>query len=355
LSTRVPDIGLYTESIHHFIETLALGLAEEGRCTVHVISVDRPRPPFSDDPEGRLRLALRPEIRLHELRAAPIPLDFLFVHLTDYAFVSRKLLSWARRARKWGIMTENHYRGGRLSRLKEVVRGLPYSLLADRAVFQAAPQAPAPFRVRHRLHYAPTAHPQFLYGGELQRKMFSEVAADDPRRWRLAFFGNLAPSARTAILRRVQAALAARGIGPATAPTETPTGTPVLWMEYGEGASGRGVTPDEYIDLMTQSDFALSPPGYNVWTHRTAEAVLRGVIPIMERPEQDNLGLIDGESCIEVHAGRWEEAVARALAMTPEQIAAMRRTVLEKCRTQLLFPAYARRIFDRMTSERSRS
>ncbi|MEZ5304520.1 MAG: exostosin family protein [Verrucomicrobiales bacterium] len=40
------------------------------------------------------------------------------------------------------------------------------------------------------------------------------------------------------------------------------------------------------LAVMQRSRFCLSPEGYGYWTHRTAEALCCGAIPILQHPER---------------------------------------------------------------------
>ena len=104
-----------------------------------------------------------------------------------------------------------------------------------------------------------------------------------------------------------------------------------VWVEYGnhESSGPRGLEPMEYMALLADMDFCISPPGWGLnWTHRTVEALVRGAIPIIEDPQLYSLGLRDGETCLLVKNNDWAEATRRALAMPAAEVLRMRRLVL---------------------------
>jgi hypothetical protein len=74
----------------------------------------------------------------------------------------------------------------------------------------------------------------------------------------------------------------------------------VKWHEYGgwESSVPRGIEPMDYVQVLSDMDFCLSPPGWDWYTHRTVEALVRGSIPVIEDPQVYGLDLADGENCI---------------------------------------------------------
>jgi hypothetical protein len=111
-----------------------------------------------------------------------------------------------------------------------------------------------------------------------------------------------------------------------------------------------GVAPREFVRLLTDSDFTLCPRGYSLVTHRPVEALLRGSIPVLAEEEIDlyGIGLVDGENCIGVPAGRWAETVARLTEADEDDILRMRSRAFAMFEHRLAYDALARRMRHRV-------
>jgi hypothetical protein len=126
----------------------------------------------------------------------------------------------------------------------------------------------------------------------------------------------------------------------------------MYWHEYSDAAPN-GLAPEEFVKLLTQSDFTLCPRGYSVVTHRPIEALLRGSIPVLASDELDLYGidLEDGMNCIGVRDGRWSEAVQRILAADENSMVAMRTRIHAMFRAKLAYDAIAERIRSRVGAQ----
>lgn len=331
-------IGIYSDQVLQFIETCALFIAESDLCEVSVITqTDLSR--FSESSEHRwscTRLLADPRIQLRDRNAEPTPLDWLLIHMECHKRVRNPRLDrWVRAAGRIGCLTVPELRADLRGVVRELVRGFPYIMQARAVVLQVERGRRHPyFFVPRKAYFTPSTHPQFLTSPAYRQAMFGERPSLTPfRRFRLGFIGNRQPPERDAVLRRIRYWLERQPairlheeFGPET--NEPDGSLDVLWIEYGDDDSRRGLPPDRYIDALDSLDFCLCPLGWGGnWTHRVVEALLRGAIPITENEDRYNLGLIDREHCIVVHGGDWEEAVERALKLTPECIAEMRRKI----------------------------
>jgi hypothetical protein len=117
-------------------------------------------------------------------------------------------------------------------------------------------------------------------------------------------------------------------ISPAGDALSVRPGKRMFWCEYSDAEPG-GLTPVQFVQTLTQSDFTLCPRGYSLVTHRPLEALLRGSIPVLDAGELDLYGvdLVDGRNCIAVGEAGWPAAVERIKALRDDEVAAMRRHV----------------------------
>jgi hypothetical protein len=184
-------------------------------------------------------------------------------------------------------------------------------------------------------------HSQFLH----DRRMFETIHARD---WRpdttrpvlASFLGSRDPAVREHILASV------RSLFRSDAPVATRgNAKKMYWHEYSDAAPN-GLAPEDFVKLLTESDFSLCPRGYSLVTHRPIEALLRGSIPVLASDELDLYGvdLEDGTNCIGVSDGRWTESVERVLAMDESSIVSMRSRIHAMFDAKLDYAAIAERI-----------
>jgi len=199
-------------------------------------------------------------------------------------------------------------------------------------------------------------HPNFFREPPLFQEMFgADCDGRNSRPLRLVFSGNPEPESRRRLINRVFQTI--RGI-PRTrvlrhyeelAP-ESSAGSErrVLWMVREDSHDPKWylrtdvVPPAKWPGVLRQCDFVFCPPGYEKKTHRVVESLLQGVIPILDCPEEYEIGLEDGKNCLRVAADRWDPAVERALQMSPADVLQMRAAVMETRNSRLL-PAAAGR------------
>ena len=182
-------------------------------------------------------------------------------------------------------------------------------------------------------------HSQFLHDPALYAAMHArDWDPRSPRRYRINFLGSQDPASRSQVLDLVRPLFRAAAGVPQT-----------FWHEYSD-ADPVGVAPREFVRLLTDSDFTLCPRGYSLVTHRPVEALLRGSIPVLAREEINLYGmdLVDGENCIGVREGRWDEAVRHIVAMDAPLIERMRRNAHAMFDRRLDYDALARRIRHRV-------
>jgi hypothetical protein len=119
----------------------------------------------------------------------------------------------------------------------------------------------------------------------------------------------------------------------------------LFWHEYSDDRpSALGLA--EYLDILSQSDFTLCPPGYSLVTHRPLEAMLRGSIPVLNSNELDlyDIDLEDGVNCITADPGGWPAAIDRLFQMDESDIIAIRNTIFSILPDKVAYPASSRQM-----------
>jgi hypothetical protein len=186
-------------------------------------------------------------------------------------------------------------------------------------------------------------HAKFLQDRTLFDAMHArDWEVDQARPIRVNFLGSRDPLARGRILDSVEPFFS-RPASPAS------PGQRMLWHAYTD-ANPAALSQQEFLRVLTDSDFTLSPPGYSLVTHRPVEALLRGSIPILHRSELDlyDMNLKDGVNCVAVEEGQWAQAMARVLAMSPVSIVAMRHAVRGDLLDRVSYPTLSREICVRL-------
>ena len=194
------------------------------------------------------------------------------------------------------------------------------------------------FKTRQTIGF--DVHSQFLHDSRMFQAIHALDWSPDAKRPILAsFLGSRDPVVRESILASVRHLFRSDAL-----PTEDGAKR-MYWHEYSDAAPN-GVAPEEFVKVLTQSDFTLCPRGYSLVTHRPIEALLRGSIPVLASDEFDLYGidLEDGTNCIGVRDGRWSEAVERILATDESSILAMRTRIRAMFGAKLAYEAVAKRI-----------
>jgi hypothetical protein len=185
-------------------------------------------------------------------------------------------------------------------------------------------------------------HSQFLHDPALYRAMHARDWVPQGRRSiRANFLGSRDPAPRTRILDAVRPLFrTADGSRPFAADGKT-----MFWHEYSD-AVPTGLPPEQFVRLLTDSDFTLCPRGYSLVTHHPIEALLRGSIPVLASNELDLYGieLADGVNCIAVRDGDWAQAVRRLESMSETEIVDIRRRIEAMFERDLAYDRMTRRI-----------
>jgi hypothetical protein len=122
-----------------------------------------------------------------------------------------------------------------------------------------------------------------------------------------------------------------------------------MWKAYSD-EKPEALPESEFVEILSNSDFTLAPPGYSLVTHRPIEAMLRGSIPILNEREAPiyEIGLRDGVNCLLVRNDDWGAATSRALHSSQPEIEQMRRNVLEVRNAYLDYPVLSAAICRRL-------
>ncbi|MCP5418091.1 MAG: hypothetical protein H6965_13440 [Chromatiaceae bacterium] len=183
-------------------------------------------------------------------------------------------------------------------------------------------------------------HSQFLLDPSAFRKIHAQDWSTEAKRPISAnFLGSRDPAVRERILDSVRLCFTQ---------TEQTAGSgkkSMFWHEYSDSTPG-GVGADEFLDILSKSDFTLCPPGYSLVTHRPLEALLRGSIPVLNADELAiyDIGLQDGKNCIAVQPGAWPAAMSRIQKIGEEQLIGMRSEIRSMFAHTLDYPACSRSI-----------
>lgn len=183
-------------------------------------------------------------------------------------------------------------------------------------------------------------HSKFLQDATLFQAIHATDWDSDVRRLlRANFLGSRDPEIRRQILESVEGwfvpVAAERGEGHRNKRS--------VWHVYSD-AQPAALSPQEFLRVLSDSDFTLAPPGYSLVTHRPLEAMLRGSIPVLNASELDlyDLGLTDGVNCIAVRPGRWPAAMERITAMSEAEVVRMRGNIRSMLADRVSYPALAR-------------
>jgi hypothetical protein len=198
-------------------------------------------------------------------------------------------------------------------------------------------------RPRHVVGF--DVHSKFLDDQTLYQTIHAQDwDSDAVRPIRANFLGSRDPDARGRILDAVEPSFLASG---PTAPSAS--GKRMVWHVYSD-AKPAALGPQEFVRILSESDFTLAPPGFSLVTHRPIEALLRGSIPVLNSNELDlyDLELVHKVNCIAVRPGGWQAAMESIAHMDEARVSAMRRNIRAQIESRVAYPALARDICTRL-------
>jgi len=232
-------------------------------------------------------------------------------------------------------------------------RNLRAELAALVRFFRFLPRTRTMIMQSGRLFFRPTAlfsharrqgyfvHPKFLREPDLRNEMFNvRWDPNKPRTVRLVFSGNPEPEFRRRLVEQLRCFVEAQpGVQiinhyeNLATPLAREGDKRVLWMVRANPHDPRWylrndiVPPLKWPGILRLCDFVFCPPGYERKTHRVIESLLQGVIPILDCPQEYDLGLQDNVNCLVVRRGRWQEAMQRALQFRLPDLVRLRKVI----------------------------
>lgn len=339
-------IGIYSEAVNHFIETLAYFISLGGRHKVLLITKIESGKLLSEHPWCLGRIKQAKNIELVSPDKTPQKVDWLYFHMPRNHFLwNNNLNAWVSKAKKIGCLREARYGKDWKREMRELAYSFPYYLLAKSIVLQGSLQDRNPYRfIKNKYFYSPSAHPQFLVNAEWKKKLFQPVdKIDNARIFKFAFIGNKNPLERIAILGNVKEKFKKMNNTTLvdTLSNINSNKTNVLWIEYDNEGPKRGLDPKTYAETLGRVDFSICPPGWGQnWTHRVVESLSRGAIPILEDEKIYNIDLTDMKNCIVVKDSNWAEAIDIACGFSVDEIRKIRSNIIE-LRDKYLLPEVA--------------
>lgn len=200
------------------------------------------------------------------------------------------------------------------------------------------------YRSRRVVGFDP--HSKFLNDETLRGLIHAQDWSCESRRSiRINFLGSRDPDARGRILNSIEPFF----LTPKNPSHNGYIDKRMFWHVYSD-AEPAALSPEEFVGILSESDFTLAPLGFSLVTHRPVEALLRGSIPVLNAAELDlyDLGLVDGVNCIGVPSGEWPAAMERICDLNETQIIGMRRNIHSMLANRVSYPALARNISARL-------
>jgi hypothetical protein len=333
-------ITVFAPDLNHTVETIVFYLTHGGAsCRVRIVTRfdgdDRGEHPWS---LHRLKIT---NCELVEVGSPPKESDLFIFSLIRHGNIPNEVAVWRAKSAAAAFLLSDIFCDDYKDRLHELVRSWPHYLGASRAIYRhsAVPRwRTFPFYRQKPVYYSPYLHPQYFMPADLSNA-FSVIKSSEQRRFRLGFLGNCQPPRRAAELAQCRQAIDEAGITVIGSNLESIDSTnQAVWAEYGgsDSTGPNGLDPSAYLRILANMDFCISPPGWDRYTHRTVEAIVRGSVPILAEPRAYDLGLRDEENCIIVNDGNWLEATRRALGMPQSEVLRLRSSVLALREERLL-------------------
>lgn len=353
-SLHQPRVGLYLTSISRFGYLLAKTLSLGGSQVFVYSEV------AANDLAVREREAAGVEWQYHawlfdeadlasvgETRRLPQVDALLWELRSSSPCYPRRLRAWLAQADTVAAWNTIDYAGGPWrnvhAELAAAIRNAGSLALTDRVVVRSGRPYIRPTIWRGRgCRQGYFVHPKFVREPTLRSEMFDQAwDAEVIRPVRLVFSGNPQPAFRMELVREIGRYLERRldvevlghhsqmEVGPGRSSGEPKA----LWMVREPVQDpdwfhrSDVIPPVEWPAVMRRCDFAFCPPGFERKTHRVIESLLQGVVPILDCPEEYDLGLADGQNCIVAKKGQWRVAVKRALELSQSEIVALRKAV----------------------------
>ena len=163
-----------------------------------------------------------------------------------------------------------------------------------------------------------------------------------PRKYCINFMGSQDPDRRTRVLDSIRPFFLESDKANALKKN--------IWREFSD-EKPNALEPMEFVDILSNSDFTLCPPGYSLITHRLIESLLRGSIPILNEDELDiyDLDLKDGVNCIAAASENWEATIKRCFSLTENDLIKIRRNIHSLVKNRILYPVSSMEMLQRLS------
>lgn len=355
-------VGIYTESLSNYIETIAYLISLSPIHQVVVItnlskSIANPHPWSLK----RLEEYKAKNVVIVSLHSDVQQLDVLYIECSSKQKVHRpNLHKWQSKANRISIFSKIVPKSGLKRAIKdtssELINYFPYNFLAESVGFTSnCLLQNLYFYIGNKFHLSPHVHPKFLLSEKLRDNMFCLPNTDSERMLKFLFLGNRNPLVRKDTLKQVKASF--KDISGFAYHNKYPIEVQdnsldqVLWIEYGDKGAKRGLSSLEYISALSKSKFCICPLGWAGWTHRVVESLIRGAIPILEDPRNYHIGLSDMENCVVASPGKWDEAIRRAHELSEGEIYTIRYNITELVEQYLMPKNAGNRLRKQMSLE----
>jgi hypothetical protein len=322
-------ITLFAPALNHTVETIAFYLRHGSSCRVRIVT-NFEGDNTSEHPWALYRLE-RTNCEIVQIGSPPRESNLFIFNLVRHGRVPNEVTAWRAKSTETAFLLSGIFYEHYKDRLRELVRSWPHYFGASRAIYQRSRMArwqTFPFYRQKPVYYSPYLHPQYFLPEELSNA-FGAVKRAEQRRFRLGFLGGQQPPRRSAQLAQCRQAIDEAGITIVRSNFGSSEGAnKAAWLEIGGSETTVAVDPSEYLHILADMDFCVSPPGWGRYSHRTVEAIVRGAVPILSDASAYDLDLRDGENCIIVSDGNWREATRRALVMSQSEVVRLRNSVL---------------------------
>jgi len=348
------NIGIYAEKVECITYTIAYSISL-GDYNIFVITGE-------NNPKNQQhQIYLKKISELQNTRVInncdrAINLDLMYIDFTQS--ISRKnVIKWSVNSKEVAAIYNfkyDSYRQNYIAQTKAIVKYFPLSLnyknigmLNNFYKFDPV----SLLTKRYRIGF--DVHSNFLQNQELSNLMFAfEWNPTDRRKYKINFLGNTEPDVRNDILRSIKKYLDLPEIIVNTQKYLPRSDTHLNWIEYDSNTSveKRGLPAQKYMNLLSDSDFTLCPPGYISMTHRVIEALIRGSIPILNKHELKlyDINLQHEINCIAVENNNWVAAIKKIFTIKRSKIIEMRSNILEMKDNFLLPEVTAKRLRQKM-------
>jgi hypothetical protein len=354
-------VVIYSSHATYAVNFLAKAASME--CNVVVVT---PRDiPFQNGDHPTCYSELQKDIHIKTLQATEKPperIDHIFVLLTQLHFYDTKeyelLKKWLNYADSVGLICNSWPEDLRQRLARELKSILKYTklMLRSRSIgYEYAPSTTELLSIWRRWLIGCGPHPRYFHEEGICKMLYSSWDLMTQRPIKFNFLGTEAPARRKNILNDIRHCLAN-------------TVKPNIQIINSYHSMNRGDNllaliratpidkdiprpPEEYLQLLSDSDFTLCIPGYTIWSCRPYESLLRGSVPILDEREKRNyldIELVDKKNCILVYHENWPRAIKYALELNQLQIVEMRRSVQITVESSINLVSWSRTLMQKM-------